>query len=112
MKDRRAELRFPVHQPVQLTLLDDSNHQFEATITEVSGRGMRIVAHRALPLSAPVRLDLDDSLVLGEVCYCSPDGDKFVIGLQLQHSLLRLAELADLRSQWVDEATPTASRTR
>jgi hypothetical protein len=105
MLDRRFAPRFTANQAVQVTLLEGSADRMPGVITDVSGGGMRIVLDGPLPnalaMDAPVRVDLPDSMVLGEVCYCQRHGDGFAIGIQMQHSLLNLAELTRLRSQFL-----------
>ena len=42
---------------------------------------------RPVSLSSAVRVDLDDSLLLGEVCYCAPEGDEYAVGLVIDQTL-------------------------
>lgn len=42
---------------------------------------------------AAVRLDLEEAMYLGEVCYCAAQGRGFAIGVEVQHSLLHLPSL-------------------
>jgi len=90
--EKRFELRFQVHQAVQVTLLA-RDLRLAGHIADISGRGMRLLLNAALPVGAAVRVDLDDSLLLGEVRYCIRNDDQFAIGLQLDQGIPSLSEL-------------------
>jgi hypothetical protein len=85
----------------------EAYEQIQATVTNLSGRGMRIVLGRPLKLDTPVRVDFrmdaDDTLLLGEVVYCIPEGDSYAIGLELRHSISHLSSLRNLIQQLLGE---------
>ena len=111
--ERRAESRIPWNCPVRITLLSHPFEQLEATLVNVSGRGARLKLDRPLECDSAVRIDLENGLLLGEVCYCATDGDGYGIGIQLEHSLLNLAEVTNMRNRILDEhgaALPAESR--
>lgn len=82
--------------PVRLSVIGEAEPPLEATVENVSGSGVRLGAGRPLKPGAAVRLDLEEALYLGEVCYCAPQGLRYVIGVELQHSLLHLPSLERL----------------
>lgn len=104
--ERRAESRFPSNCPVRLTLLGDSPESFAATLVNISGRGARLWTNRPLECDTSVRIDIENGLLLGEVCYCATDGDGYGIGVQLEHSLLNLAEVTRMRNRILDDEFP------
>ncbi|MEP7363411.1 MAG: PilZ domain-containing protein [Acidobacteriota bacterium] len=111
--ERRAENRIPSNCPVRITLLGGPPESFEATLVNVSGRGARLKMDRPLECDAVVRIDLENGLMLGEVCYCASDGDGYGIGVQLEHSLLNLAEVTRMRDRVLDrDGEPRSQRTR
>jgi hypothetical protein len=57
----------------------------------------------AIALGTLVRVDLNKTLMLGEVCYAEPDGEGFAIGLRLEHSLLQTEGLEHLRRRFAEE---------
>jgi hypothetical protein len=59
---------------------------------------MRLLLDRAVPVGTPIGVQSDAKLVLGEVCYCNglPEGNKFAVGLELEHALANTADLARL----------------
>ncbi len=75
----------------------------EARATQFSGRGLRLVLKQPVPVGTVVKVQGDDWLVLGEVCYCRKERSNFVVGLQLEHSLIGLLELEDLNRKFTSE---------
>jgi hypothetical protein len=57
----------------------------------------------AIALGTLVRVDLNKTLMLGEICYAEPDGEGFAIGLRLEHSLLQTEGLERLRQRFAEE---------
>ena len=111
--ERRAESRISRNSPVRITLLSNPREQFEATLVNVSGRGARLKMDRPLECDSAVRIDLDNGLLLGEVCYCASDGDGYGVGIQLEHSLLNLAAVTRMRERILDEdGVPETARPR
>jgi len=68
-------------------VLGDSEETQPARLENISGRGARLRIPRPVLLSSAVRVDLDDSLLLGEVCYCAPEGDEYAVGLVIDQTL-------------------------
>jgi hypothetical protein len=60
---------------------------------------MRVLVDRPLKESMAVKVEAEDMLMLGEVCYSIPSETGFEVGLQLEHSLVGLQELARLNQQ-------------
>lgn len=69
-----------------------------ARIVERSDYGMRIEISEPLAPATLVRLDLADTLVLGEVAWCAKVGDHHEIGLRMEQSLQHLGDLRRLVS--------------
>ena len=67
-----------------------------AVAVEVSARGLQIVLDRPIPVGAAVKLESDDTLMLGKVCYCRPESNGFVAGLRLDQVLKKLSQLETL----------------
>lgn len=112
--ERRAEPRIPWNVPVRVTLLGGTPEQFDATLVNVSGRGARLKTNRPIECDSIVRIDLENGLLLGEVCYCAGDGNGYGVGVQLEHSLLNLEEVTRMRDRVLNlrerrESAPSAS---
>lgn len=105
--ERRSEPRFKTCQLIPLTILGDSGLLLTAIAVEVSARGMRIVLDRPIPVGAAVKLESDDTLMLGEISYCRPESNGFVAGLRLDQVLRKSSQLETLnRALFGEERGP------
>jgi hypothetical protein len=100
--DRRRELRVNVNQPVRITVLGEYRHEMQGNAVDFSGHGIRVVVPSSVSPGNPVRIDLDDAMLLGDICYCRPNGSGFTLGVQLDQALSGLAELARLNHALLD----------
>ncbi len=96
--DRRREPRFDCRQKVRLVNLG-TDEEMEATLANVSGRGMQLRTARRIALSTPVRVDYGEILLLGDVCYCQTEASGFLCGIKLAHTLSGGAALSNLMRQ-------------
>jgi len=99
----RTENRIPVHRPVKLTVLGDKPQEYEALLSNLSGRGLRVIVDAPVPVDSAVRVDLEDSIILGEVCYCEPFGDQWALGLEMEQALSDLRGLCRLVERLLQE---------
>ena len=105
--EQRGEPRFDVEQTVRLTTLGEKPEQVVAQIVNISGTGMRLLVDRMLAPGVALKVEWDEILLLGEVCYCQPEPEGYAIGLEMEHALLHTRDLARLAQQLlVGEADP------
>src|SRR5690348_4724171 len=91
--EQRREPRFQADQPVVVTVLRDPQIRMEAWVKNASGRGLGLVMAQAVPPGAAIRIEIDDSIVLGEAIYCRRERDGHFIGIELDQVLVGLTEL-------------------
>jgi hypothetical protein len=108
--EKREEARIPFDQSVELTVLSDEPVSMHARISNLSGRGMRVVVDDPIPLDTAVRIDMDNSLILGEVCYCERIEGHWAVGVEMEHSLSDLRGLCQLVSRLLQEEHRAARR--
>ena len=101
--EKRAETRFDTDRAIRVTLLGTGVPAFPARVTNVSGTGMRLVVDRAVVHGVPIQAEWDETLLLGEVCYCERLPEGYAIGVQLEHALLHTGELARLSQMLLGE---------
>jgi len=106
----RREPRFETTQPVRLTVLGERQTELYGNVVNLSGTGMRLIVNGAIPQGAAVKLEFEERLLLGEVCYCEPMGGDYAVGLNLEHSLVHTQELARLAARLLGQ-TPQPPRT-
>jgi hypothetical protein len=95
--------------PVKIVLLAEGNQEIPAFLANVSGKGMQLTTTIQLPLSAPVRVDANDQMFLGEVCYCKPAEKGFLVGLILEQVLNGMGTLHALAQRLLQEEEFTSA---
>jgi hypothetical protein len=106
--ERRREARIRTDKPVELTVLGNEESSGPAQAIEFSGHGLQLVIHRPIPVNAAVKVEGDDWMMLGEVCYCRQEGIHFVAGLKIEQTLENLQELAELNKNLLSTERPPA----
>jgi len=106
--ERRREARIRTDKPVELTVLGNEESSGPAQAIEFSGHGLQLVIHRPIPLNAAVKVEGDDWMMLGEVCYCRQEGIHFVAGLRIEQTLENLQQLAELNKNLLGAERPAA----
>lgn len=94
--ERRREPRIDLSQPVQVTLLGNPEVELPAIIINISGRGLKLMVDRLVPIGSAAKVEVDDALLLGEVCYSAAEEDGYAVGLEIAHSLVGLGDLQRL----------------
>jgi hypothetical protein len=104
--EKRGEPRFEVEQTVRATTLGQQSEDFLAQIENISGTGMRLLVERAVPVGTALKVEWDEILLLGEVCYCQAAKGGHAIGVELEHALLHTGEMARLARRLLGDADP------
>jgi hypothetical protein len=107
--ERRREARIRADKPVELTVLGNEEASGPAQVTEFSGHGLQVVLHRPIPVNSAIKVEGEDWLMLGEVCYCRQEGIHFVAGLKIDQTLENLDELSKLNENLLS-TQPKAER--
>ncbi len=106
--DRRSEPRIRLEEQACITLLGESEIRSPATVTELSGRGMKLRVPRQLVPNTPVKVEVGDSMYFGEICYCRLELGTFFVGLRIEQVLTGLQGLAQLRRRLTLDSTMRA----
>jgi hypothetical protein len=126
--ERRRERRIDAQvsgttpQTVKVTLLgrggspdggDQKAQPLDALLLDYSGRGMRLEFGFLAAPGTALRIEFDDQVLLGEVCYCQSMGEgRYAAGIELEQSLKNLDDLSRLMRALVDDnPTPIKSGT-
>jgi hypothetical protein len=111
--ERRHEDRLSINVPVTVTVLGmNSEGIMQARVLDVSGKGMKVCLPLPVAAGAPVQVETDDLLYLGEACYSEAVDGGYIVGLILSHSLTALAELGKLNKALIEEEARTPHSTR
>lgn len=111
--DRRANPRHPIDAKARiypLSMAPTPLQPIPARITDASPNGLRLLVPRPVAPGTPVRIDLDDAMLLGEICYCVPvpthPTHAFHAGVTIEQCLSGLASLQHL----IDALQPDPDR--
>jgi hypothetical protein len=109
--ERRHQIRFECNRPARVFLLKETQPAriVRGHVLNVSGRGMQLATSEPMPVGLPVRVEWDDLLVLGEICYSRiSSGGEYSAGLRLEQALTNLDELTHLWRTLGEEEAPVA----
>src|SRR5215469_5887288 len=93
--EHRGEPRFPVTCPIRVIVPGDEPRTFDSTLVDISGTGMRFLAPEAIASENIVAIEVDSRLVLCEVRYCHPRGDRYAVGARRLHEVAKDSQLSD-----------------
>jgi hypothetical protein len=94
--ESREEPRFETHQEITVTLLGDRETSFPGKIVNLSVKGLCLQTNYALSPGAALKIEMADTLVLGEVVYCRRSGTDFHLGISLEQALYHTRDVAAL----------------
>src|SRR5438128_1582472 len=89
--DGRREPRFQIYAPAKLTLLDSPERELQCLLLDISATGLKFIIDESLPVDEVVALEVEDHLVLADVRYSQPRGEKFAIGAERIHAVDKTA---------------------
>ena len=72
-------------------------------ILNISEGGLRLRAGSPYAPGTLVRIDLNRTIILAEICYSEAEAGGFTLGLRLEHSLLQTDSLERLRQRFAEE---------
>lgn len=82
----------------------------DARVRNASGRGLGLFTAAPVTPGAAIRIELDDSLVLGEAIYCRSEPEGHFIGVELDQVLVGLTELGRNLAAFAPEFAVEARR--
>jgi len=101
--NQRREPRFPLDRPVAVTVFGPPDTRVEARIRNAAGRGLGLELAAPMATGTALKIELEDSILLGEVIYCRGQEGAWYAGVELVHALYGLVELASVMRGYTDE---------
>lgn len=93
-------------QELRVTVLGTDGPQLTGSAVDLSGRGMRVFLPAPVSPGDAVKIELEDALLVGEVCYCHAAERGFVAGVEVDQVLNGLGQLAALNNALMGESAP------
>jgi hypothetical protein len=78
------------------TKLDDAEVSLHCPVLGLDGHMMQLKLPKWVDTGSAVKVETGDTMSLGEVSYCRPEGDGYVVWVELLQSLHHVAELSRL----------------
>jgi PilZ domain len=82
--ERRAEARYPTHEPAELELLPGPSEPIYGTVLDVSRSGLRVALRQRIARGEQVMVKLQRNVIFGEVRYCRATPNEFHAGVKIQ----------------------------
>jgi hypothetical protein len=92
--EHRCEPRFAANQNVTVTILGDPAIQQTGVVKNASARGLGLEMPSPVGIGAAVKIDLPDTVLLGEAMYCRGQNGCYFVGIELEQALFGLHELS------------------
>lgn len=100
--EKRGETRYPVGQPVAVTILTGQESTYAGMVKNGSGKGIALEMPVPVAIGAALKIQLEDTLLLGEAIHCSPQADKFLVGVLLEAKVSQLSRLAAILQEFAE----------
>jgi len=78
------------------TNLDGSGVSQTCPVLELDGRTMQVKLSKRVDIGSAVKVETADTLSLGEVSYCRPAGDGYLVWVEVMQALHDVGELTRL----------------
>jgi len=103
--DRRREHRFVTDQSVELVILGSepgADVRLPSRLLNLSGRGLTLLSTRQIPSGTPLRVNVNDTVLLGELCHCTKAEGGYLCGVRLEQALTSVGDLSQLMTAVVE----------
>lgn len=92
--DRRADKRFPVKFPVEFVVLGRESERHQGYVRDISQGGLRLTCTAVLRPGNFLRVEIEDTVLFGEVKYSHPWVGGSIAGIYVERVLLGTSELS------------------
>jgi len=88
--DRRKEQRFQVYSAARMILVDHPEREMECLLTDISARGLRLIADDNLPSDSIIVVEAENHLVLCDIRNSQARGQRFALGAEKIHTMSKM----------------------
>jgi hypothetical protein len=101
--NERRESRFEADQPVWVTVYGAVDVRVQGRVRDFSGRGLGLEVAQPIYTGTALKLEIADSMLLGEAIFCRRDGECFYVGIELEQALHHLVDLSEMLRGFTEE---------
>jgi len=111
--EQRREPRLETDQPVYVTILGAQEIRQEARVKNLAQGGFGLETAGPIPAGTLLKIELRDSILLGEVKHCRMSGNLCLVGVELEmlcpveEFAWLVQRFADQGNSWLPEAPAT-----
>jgi hypothetical protein len=103
--NQQREPRLAAEQPVLVTVLGKHEIMQLAKVRDASGRGLGLEMAIPVPTGAALKIEFEDSILLGEAMYCRSEQGSYFVGVELEQALRGLRELDRTLREFAEDAS-------
>ena len=92
--EQRRDSRINGNEPAWITIYGQVDTQLPARVCNRSGRGIGLEMDEPACTGSALKIQIADSMLLGEVIYCRPEGPRFYVGVELDQAVNGLIALS------------------
>jgi hypothetical protein len=93
--DQRRESRIDGNQEAWITIYGKVDLRIPGRVRNMSGRGIGLEVGAPVGTGNALKIEIGDSMLLGEVIHCRPEGKRFYVGVELDQALHGLVALCE-----------------
>jgi hypothetical protein len=89
----RRDARVQVDETAWITIYGEIDKRVPGRVRNISGRGIGLEVGERVGTGSALKIEVGDVMMLGEVIYCRPEGERYYLGVELDqavHSLMAL----------------------
>ena len=78
------------------TNLDNAEVSSNCPVIQYDNHTIQLRLSKRVNIGSPVKLEADDTMALGEVSFCQPEGDGYIVWVELAQALHNVMDLSRL----------------
>lgn len=82
--NRRSRVRFKTDITAKVTCLNAPGPAIKGRLANLSAHGLSLIISCELPTGSAVSVEWGDTKFIGELIYCQPHKDEFLVGLRVE----------------------------
>jgi hypothetical protein len=105
--DQRRDARITGDQAAWITIYGKVDTRIPGRVRNISGRGVGVEVGEPVGTGSALKIEIADSMLLGEAIYCRPEGPCFYVGVELDQAVHSLVALCSSVRAFTDEPLRT-----